>query len=126
MSSHNHNNVVAMWQTILWADGYLYWSDIDCWFGQDTWNATKRWKLQYPNEGLGDNGEAGHGAFRVAAEERLFPGGHGPDGSMHLFYSGKAGRTINFWRGSDNIYTMSLSGDVHRLAYGYANFDKCT
>jgi hypothetical protein len=122
MSSYNHNNVVAMWQHILWADGYLdEWSDIDCWFGLETWNATKKWKADFPDSaGLGENGEAGKKAFQAAAEYSL----RHVSGN-HFYYDGIV-RTINFWRGSDDIWTMSISGDIHKLAYGYANFDKCT
>jgi hypothetical protein len=122
MSENNHNNVVAMWQYVLWADGYLdEWSDIDCWFGQDTRDATHRWKNDHPGNGLGDNGIAGDGVFRLVGR-----GLTDVPNSNRFVFTGYTGHHINFWRGSDDIWTMSISGDIHKLAYGYANFDVCT
>lgn len=118
-SENNHSNVVAMWQHILWADGELGWSGIDCRFGPETSAATKEWKSR---RSLPHDGIAGNKAFERALLSSLYY----QDGHLFVYEGDEGDRYINFWRASDGIYSMSISGDVHNLGYNYANFDVCT
>ncbi|MEU1815926.1 peptidoglycan-binding domain-containing protein [Streptomyces roseifaciens] len=116
-SSYSYSNVAAMWQQILWADGLLEWSEIDCRFGRDTRQATIWWQ-QYKE--IAADGMVGPETFK-AASERLVA----MDGSIR--YIGATGnRNINFWRGSDGKWSMSISGDVKVIWYEKATFKKCT
>ncbi|HEU5469257.1 MAG TPA: peptidoglycan-binding domain-containing protein [Actinophytocola sp.] len=115
-STFSHNNVVAMWQQILWADGNLPWSGIDCIFGPQTSAATRSWKSA---RGLPNDGIAGNGAFTTASESLV------PLGGNAYRYTGSSGNSVNFRRGGDGIWSMSISGDVHQLGYNFATFDKC-
>jgi hypothetical protein len=67
--SYNHNNAVALWQAVLWADGKLPYSGIDCRFGTATANATKAWQRAHSGAGTAD-GKVGHKTFG-AADGRL-------------------------------------------------------
>ncbi|OYP19243.1 hypothetical protein CFC35_36110 [Streptomyces sp. FBKL.4005] len=60
------SNVTAMWQQILWADGLLSWSDIDCQFGPTTTAATKNWQTKYQVPG-GADGIVGQNTLNRAA-----------------------------------------------------------
>ncbi|HET9140341.1 hypothetical protein [Actinophytocola sp.] len=119
VSENLHSNVVAMWQQVLWADGLLPWSGIDCWFGSQTAEATRTWKRR---NNLDDNGIVGWRALqKVRARFEPFQ-------LTAWTFTGRADgplRQITFWR-DEEIYSMSISGDVHNLGYNYANFDVCT
>lgn len=39
-----HSNAAALWQDVLYADGYIKHSDINCKFGKVTTAATKKWQ----------------------------------------------------------------------------------
>ncbi|MFF6993665.1 peptidoglycan-binding protein [Streptomyces sp. NPDC008313] len=57
---HAHSNATALWQAVLWADGKLPYSGIDCWFGGDTVRATQAWQRAH---GLDDDGIVGKNTF---------------------------------------------------------------
>ena len=56
-TQYTHCNATAMWQAILWADGRLSYSGIDCWFGSTTTSATEAWQSTH---GLVDDGLVSH------------------------------------------------------------------
>ncbi|MFD5557225.1 peptidoglycan-binding protein [Streptomyces sp. NPDC127068] len=43
-TKHAHSGATGLWQLVLWQDGYLAESDVDCKFGPKTQAATKRWQ----------------------------------------------------------------------------------
>ncbi|ROT31915.1 peptidoglycan-binding protein [Micromonospora sp. HM5-17] len=55
-SAYSIGWAVGLWQTVLYADGYLEMGDIDCQFGPNTEKATMRWQLDH---GVGVDGRAG-------------------------------------------------------------------
>nr|WSZ99519.1 peptidoglycan-binding protein [Streptomyces sp. NBC_00857] len=70
-TENNHNNVVGMWQGILWADGYLATSGRDCRFGPTTEAATKAWQKGH---GLDDDGIVGPLTFGKADDDLYWDG----------------------------------------------------
>ncbi|MEV7536981.1 MULTISPECIES: peptidoglycan-binding domain-containing protein [Streptomyces] len=114
-SSNSHSNVVAMWQAILWADGKLAYSGIDCRFGSGTYNATRAWQAAY---GVGVDGKVGSETFKKAATYLRASNGK-------YIYDGTNGRYVTFTRSSEGIWGMYVGNDHHQLGYGYANFDVC-
>jgi peptidoglycan hydrolase-like protein with peptidoglycan-binding domain len=53
-SSHAHSNATALWQAVLYADGYLSASGIDCKFGNTTYAATKKFQKHFMGSGSAD------------------------------------------------------------------------
>lgn len=73
-SSHAHSSATALWQAVLFADGFLNARDIDCRFGAGTKTATKMFQDYYH---LAVDGIAGKKSFS-SADNRL----------VHDYYSG--------------------------------------
>ncbi|WP_234533786.1 peptidoglycan-binding domain-containing protein [Streptomyces shenzhenensis] len=63
-TSHAHSNATALWQAVLYADGYLTASGIDCKFGPSTKAATKKFQSHF-HAGTAD-GIAGKKTFSNA------------------------------------------------------------
>ncbi|WP_371527675.1 peptidoglycan-binding protein [Streptomyces sp. NBC_01283] len=59
-TSHAHSNATALWQAVLWADGNLAYSGVDCRFGSGTKTATKKWQAA---RGLNADGIVGKNTF---------------------------------------------------------------
>jgi peptidoglycan hydrolase-like protein with peptidoglycan-binding domain len=62
-TAYAHSNLAAAWQGVLYADGYLSASGIDCRFGTATKNATKKWQSAH---GLTADGKVGPKTFGKA------------------------------------------------------------
>ncbi|MGW4055321.1 peptidoglycan-binding domain-containing protein [Streptomyces sp. NPDC004779] len=64
----DHSAAVAVWQKILWADGYLGFAHdaaVDCSFGAKTLEATKKWQRDH---NLVDDGVPGNKTFAKAGK----------------------------------------------------------
>ncbi|MFE0107394.1 peptidoglycan-binding protein [Streptomyces sp. NPDC059009] len=116
-SAYNHSNVAAMWQTILWADGYLNWDDIDCSFGPKAKEQTIWWQRYHDLRG---DGMVGPKTFKKATEDRL-----AELGGNKYRWVGKTGRHITFYRAANGKWGMYLGNDLKTLWYGKATFNKC-
>ncbi|MFG2944183.1 peptidoglycan-binding domain-containing protein [Streptomyces adustus] len=46
-TQHANSGATGLWQLVLWQDGYLSESDVDCQFGPRTQAATKKWQAHY-------------------------------------------------------------------------------
>lgn len=66
VATHRSSNVTCLWQTILWADGYLPRSSIDGIFGDVTHAATVRWQRSH---GLTADGSVGRATFAKAQQK---------------------------------------------------------
>ncbi|MEU1820594.1 peptidoglycan-binding protein [Streptomyces roseifaciens] len=119
-SSHSHGNAVAMWQQILWADGYISWGDIDCRFGPTTERATKLWQQKYVGYNEGD-GVVGRKTFIAASEVGLQT-----SGSSAQYLGNERGRYINFYRNGAGDWVMHIGNDAKVLWWDKATFDKCS
>jgi hypothetical protein len=119
-STRPYNNVVAMWQKILVADGYLTASGVDCRFGPATTAATKRWQT---DRGLVSDGIVGPKTFAKAATRLTTY-----EGDDWFYYDGLGSNFVYFGRLADGRWDMSLGPDLEwkPLAYTYANFSVCS
>lgn len=63
VSTHRSSNVTCLWQTILWANGYLPSSGIDGVFGDQTDAATRKFQL---DKGITADGSAGRASWTKA------------------------------------------------------------
>jgi len=119
-STRSYNNVVAMWQMILWADGYIARSEVDCRFGPVTTAATKRWQSA---RGLVSDGVVGPKTLAKAAT-RL--GVYETDD--WYYYDGAGTEIIHFGRLGNGRWDMSLGPDLEWqvLSYTSATFSTCS
>ncbi|MEU7751866.1 peptidoglycan-binding domain-containing protein [Micromonospora sp. NPDC049101] len=117
-STRSYSNVVAMWQKILVADGYLAASDVDCRFGPTTTAATRRWQT---DRGLVSDGVVGRRTFATAATRLTTYEGW-------FYYDGLGSNFIYFGRLADGKWDMSLGPDLEwqPLSYTYASFSICS
>ncbi|MGC4940795.1 peptidoglycan-binding domain-containing protein [Kribbella sp. DT2] len=65
VSTHRSSNVTCLWQTVLWANGYLPSSGIDGVFGDRTDAATRNFQR---DKGLGADGSAGRNSWTKAGD----------------------------------------------------------
>ncbi|MFB6724955.1 peptidoglycan-binding protein [Kribbella sp. NPDC056345] len=84
VATHRSSNVTCLWQTILWADGYLPASAIDGVFGDQTHAATVRWQR---GRGLTGDGSVGRQTFAKAGQ-KLRDDGPSNDGHRYGIYDG--------------------------------------
>ncbi|WP_103511950.1 peptidoglycan-binding protein [Streptomyces sp. SM13] len=63
--THRSSNVACLWQTILWANGYLPSSGIDGVFGDQTDSATRKFQA---DKGLSADGSAGRNSWTKAGD----------------------------------------------------------
>lgn len=110
-SSNHHKKSIAtgLWQAVLYADGYLTASDVDCDYGPRTTAATRSWQSDH---GVGVDGSAGPITMGRADDQlRIYE--TQSDGTTTLVYDGRA-RDIYFIRISPN--DSSLAG-AYRVPY---------
>ncbi len=120
-TSYATSNVTAMWQQILWADGLLSWSDIDCEFGPITTAATKAWQTKYDVPG-GADGIVGPKTLNRAA---LHLSGAAGTGSR-IYYNGRYNnRSITMTRQDDGRWGMWIGNDGRALYYNRATVNVC-
>lgn len=105
-----NNNLVVLWQTVLFSDGFLPASGIDGQFGSQTASATEAW--QRWRGGLSVDGEVGFNTWSKADNYLV------DTGDYEVYYNGRYGR-ITFQRyGSSyqppNIYTMQAAVNCNR------------
>jgi hypothetical protein len=117
-SANAHSNAAAMWQGILWADGHLAYSGIDCRFGSGTASATRVWQRDH---GLPDDGIVGPKTLKKASAW-LYAGSGG-----QIIYQGVSGRYLTFHRGGADgtWWEMYVGSDPGWLWYDTANFPAC-
>lgn len=116
---HPRGNVAAMWQQILWADGYLTWADIDGDFGTKTTAASKKWQADH---GLDADGLIGRNTWKKASTSNLTLGSE----ANTFVYWGTGGRKITFKRPNDPDYwQMQLGSEWGTLSYDLCTYDKC-
>ncbi|MFE3766680.1 peptidoglycan-binding protein [Streptomyces sp. NPDC059104] len=96
-TQHSNSGAVGIWQAVLYNDGFLGRSDVDCKFGPATAAATKKWQAKYLGAGQAD-GVVGNKTFGKAStwlKEYLWAGewtGLQYDGTIDQF------QTITFER----------------------------
>jgi hypothetical protein len=99
MSSRSHRYSIAtgLWQAVLYADGYLDESDVDCDFGPRTTSATIDWQIVHS---VGVDGSVGPQTLG-RADDKLRISDQEADGTATITYHGNV-RDITFIRTSPN------------------------
>ncbi|MFF1376207.1 peptidoglycan-binding protein [Streptomyces sp. NPDC058308] len=117
-SHHAKGNVTALWQQILWSEGYLPAAEIDCEFGPKTTAASKKWQADH---GLDADGLIGKNTWKKAATEHLTA-----VNATTVRYDGIENKYITFTRPeAGGNWTMSLGSDRQVLWYDETTFVKC-
>jgi peptidoglycan hydrolase-like protein with peptidoglycan-binding domain len=112
-TAYAHSNLAAAWQGVLYADGYLSASGIDCRFGPATKNATIKWQRAH---GLTADGKVGPRTFGKA-DNKLY------SNSGNVFYDGTK-RDVAFRRSAGKYY---LYDNGWKLAsYTRATLSRCS
>lgn len=110
-SSHRTSMATALWQDILWADGLLPASGIDCDYGPNTTAATKNWQTKFGAGSLDVDGSAGPKTMGTA-DQWLTDQGNGRD----IKYTGTEGRVVIFRR-VGGIYQIYLNTAWRNASY---------
>jgi hypothetical protein len=111
-SSHRYSIATGLWQHVLYADGYLSASDVDCDFGPRTTTATKAWQSDH---GVGVDGKVGPQTLG-RADDKLRISGFGST-VEDITYTGRV-RSVSFvrWKpgnpyGLAGTYVVVAAGD---------------
>ena len=114
-SSYARSNVPGMWQAMLWADGYLDFADIDCWFGDDTHFQTARWQANHLLQHR--DGIVGPATLREASTRLRTVNGR-------MTYDGYDSY-VTFGRNSSGVWGMYIGDDYRLLSYQNVTFNVC-
>jgi hypothetical protein len=114
VATHRSSNVTCLWQTILWADGYLPRSDIDGIFGDQTHAATVRWQR---NHGLTGDGSVGKATFAKAEQNIVLQ--DTSDGYQYGMYDGNSLFAVRRPVNAGNWMFASPSGVFISAAYNW-------
>ncbi|MFI7578170.1 peptidoglycan-binding protein [Micromonospora sp. NPDC049497] len=98
--AYANSGATGLWQWILYADGYLTSSDIDCEFGPTTEAATKKWQAA---RSLTADGIVGTATFGYA-DWKLYVTGQSGE-TLDVRYSGTA-RSVYFTRNWQGKYSF--------------------
>jgi hypothetical protein len=112
-----NGNYAGFWQAILWADGFLSDSQVDCEFGPITATATRNWQKRF---GLQDDGIVGP-RTRGLVDDWLFESGG------FVIYPGLDDRRIAFIRdwASPYNYHMFWNNQWVTLQYNVKSIPGC-
>lgn len=76
------NDLVALWQVILYSEGLLTMGQVDGYFGPTTKSATQAWQRRF---GLDDDGRVGPSTWGAADDRLLWP----TSSAVYLWYDAK-------------------------------------
>ncbi|MEV5847992.1 peptidoglycan-binding protein [Streptomyces sp. NPDC048179] len=118
-SSHAHSSATGLWQAVLYADGYLSASGIDCRFGSGTKAATKKFQSHF-HSGTAD-GIAGKKTFSNA------------DNRLHIDYV-SGNYEVVYYQGIKRKVWFKINLNNHRyqvrkstsIGYKDASYTKAT
>ncbi|NEB38928.1 peptidoglycan-binding protein [Streptomyces sp. SID14515] len=109
-----HSDLVALWQAVLWADGYLKRSQIDCRYDESTVRAARVWQS---NRGLPADGIIGPDTFGKAGERLTRR-------RDAVYYEG-AKFSVPFRRADDGRYLVEDGGRYKPLHRYRPTLDVC-
>lgn len=111
-TTNSYNNVVALWQNVLWADGYLPVEGLDCVFGPQTRAATIEWQRDH---GLAADGIVGSQTFGKA-DNYLFWSGN------EIHYDGSVRDLTGMHRNSAGRWYWTYSTGDFTAYFDYAPY----
>jgi peptidoglycan hydrolase-like protein with peptidoglycan-binding domain len=112
VSTHRSSNVTCLWQTILWAHGYLPSSGIDGIFGDQTDGATKKFQA---DKGLVADGSAGRNSWTKAGDR--ITQHDNQNGWLYVVYDGVTGSRSSY---SSHDFVLQRSPDGNYRFYGHS------
>ncbi|WP_435644162.1 peptidoglycan-binding domain-containing protein [Streptomyces sp. H49] len=108
------SDLIGLWQSVLWADGYSARSSVTCTFDQATAEATRVWQS---NHHLSADGIVGPATWGAAAE-RIVPAG------QWMVYQGER-YGLPLRRTPDGVYEVYDAGRFHRLRTDAVTLTRC-
>lgn len=108
------SDLVALWQSVLWADGYTARSSVTCAYDEATAAATRVWQS---NHKLDPDGIVGAATWGVAAE-RIVPAGR------WMVYMGES-HGLPLRLDTDGAYEVYDGGRFHRLRTDAVTLIRC-
>lgn len=108
------SDLVALWQSVLWADGYIAGSSVTCAYDEATAGATRVWQS---NHHLDADGIVGAATWGVAAERIV------PAGRWMVYMGERYGLPLRL--DTDGTYEVYDSGRFHRLRTDAATLTRC-
>jgi hypothetical protein len=121
----NISGATAVWQAILWSDGYLDWAydtSVDCHFGADTKAATVKWQADH---GLSADGIVGPKTFSAAGKYLIDAGLDATDSNKRIveYDSPKSSLRFIAERNETNGRWMVMIGGS--ATWRYASYTSC-
>ncbi|MFH9980942.1 peptidoglycan-binding protein [Streptomyces sp. NPDC017179] len=108
------SDLVALWQSVLWADGYTSRASVTCTYDEATVSATRVWQS---NHHLDADGIVGPATWGVAAE-RIAPAGR------WMVYMGER-YDLPLSLSTDGAYEVYDGGRFHRLRTDAVTLARC-
>jgi Putative peptidoglycan binding domain len=113
-TDHPHSDLVALWQAVLWADGYLGRAEVTCRFDARTVRATRIWQS---NHGINADGIVGPQTFGTAGRALALRKGL-------VVYRGER-YVMPFRRGRDGRYYVESNGHYEPVTRNRATLSVC-
>lgn len=110
VSTHRNSNVACLWQTVLWANGYLPSSGIDGVFGDQTDAATRNFQR---DKGLVADGSAGRDSWTKAGDR--ISQQDNQNGWLYVVFDGVTGARSAY---SSHDFVLQRSPDGNYRFYG--------
>ena len=108
------SDLIGLWQSVLWADGYAARSSVTCTYDQATAEATRVWQS---NHHLSADGIVGSATWGAAAE-RIVPVG------QWMVYQGER-YDLPLHQAPDGVYEVYDAGRFHRLRTNAVTLTRC-
>ncbi|MEV6369752.1 peptidoglycan-binding protein [Micromonospora sp. WP24] len=109
VATHRNSNVACLWQTILWANGYLPSSGIDGVFGDQTDAATRNFQR---DKSLAADGSAGRNSWTKAGDKLVQRDNQ--NGWLYVVYQGARGSRSTY---SSHEFVLQRSPDGNYRFY---------
>ena len=108
------SDLVGLWQSVLWADGYSARSGVTCTYDEATVEATRVWQS---NHHLSADGIVGPATWGAAAERIV------PVGQWMVYQGERYGLPLR--TAPDGVYEVYDAGRFHRLRTNAVTLTRC-
>jgi hypothetical protein len=108
------SDLVGLWQSVLWADGYSARSGVTCTYNEATAEATRVWQS---NHHLSADGIVGAATWGAAAERIV------PVGQWMVYQGERYGLPLR--PAADGVYEVYDNGRFHRLRTNAVTLTRC-
>ncbi|MGJ5752763.1 putative peptidoglycan binding protein [Streptomyces puniciscabiei] len=108
------SDLIGLWQSVLWADGYAARSGVTCTYDEATAEATRVWQS---NHHLSADGIVGSATWGAAAERMV------PAGQWMVYQGERYGLPLR--QAPDGAYEVYDAGRFHRLRTDSVTLARC-